>query len=325
MMDFSKAAYRVLSADTSEIKQTLIDTLESWLPSVLPGGKTSRGQFRAGSLNGEAGQSLTVQLNGSNRGLWMDFATGESGDVFALLMGVYDCDFPGAIDAASNLCSIPAVARKPSPRAENSNDFYKNELMPMILRGCTAGLSAVERYLAKRGLKPQGNDLLEHPDLLHVPTQTGWPAMVAKVRDVNGNVIGLHRTYIDPDADAKAAIDPNKMMVGYCSGGAVRLGWSDNDGYLGVCEGIETGLAAMRLYGGLPVWAALSTSGMHNIDLPKSVKTIVILGDNDPEGVKAAQELAKRLVCCDKTLHVKMARPKQGYKDFNDELLGTTK
>ena len=37
-------------------------------------------------------------------------------------------------------------------------------------------------------------------------------------------VIGVHRTYLDPDEPVKARIEKPKMMLGQASGGAVRLG-----------------------------------------------------------------------------------------------------
>ena len=47
-------------------------------------------------------------------------------------------------------------------------------------------------------------------------------------------------------------------------------------GLLGLCEGIETGLAVMRACPTLPVWAALSTSGMEQAQLPPEARRIVI-------------------------------------------------
>ncbi|MEQ1840438.1 MAG: sulfatase-like hydrolase/transferase, partial [Verrucomicrobiales bacterium] len=51
------------------------------------------------------------------------------------------------------------------------------------------------------------------------------------------------------------------------------------DGRLGVCEGIETGLAVMTACSGLPVWSALSTSHLEQVMLPPAAREIVILAD----------------------------------------------
>jgi hypothetical protein len=41
-------------------------------------------QFVVGNLQGDPGDSLIIELVGPKRGLWIDFDTGESGDVLAL-------------------------------------------------------------------------------------------------------------------------------------------------------------------------------------------------------------------------------------------------
>ena len=69
-----------------------------------------------------------------------------------------------------------------------------------------------------------------------------------------------------PRRRGKAPIDPQKMMLGPCRGGAVRL--AEPSDVLMVGEGIETCLAAMQATGH-PAWAALSTSGLR---VPRSAE-----------------------------------------------------
>ena len=84
--------------------------------------------------------------------------------------------------------------------------------------------------------------------------------MVAVVtRAPEGESIAIHRTFLSRDGKGKAPIEPQKMMLGPCRGGAVRLAAAT--GRLMVGEGVETCLAAMQA-AGQPTWAALSTSGL---------------------------------------------------------------
>ena len=55
-----------------------------------------------------------------------------------------------------------------------------------------------------------------------------------------------------------------------------------------VGEGIETCLAAMQATGH-PTWAALSTSGLRSLDLPKDVRDVIVLADGDDAGEAAAR------------------------------------
>ena len=95
--------------------------------------------------------------------------------------------------------------------------------------------------------------------------------MVALVtRGADDMPLAIHRTFLAHDGGGKAPVDPQKMMLGPCRGGAVRLGRSGD--VLMIGEGIETCLAAMQATGH-PAWAALSTSGLRALDLPARCAT----------------------------------------------------
>ena len=114
----------------------------------------------------------------------------------------------------------------------------------------------------------------------------------------------------------KYYIKPNKMMLGPCRGGVVRLGLTTTPLLIG--EGLETCLAAMQATR-LSAWAALSTSGMAVLDLPRDIPDVIILADGDAPGDRAATTAARRWACAGR--RVRIARPPTG-KDFNDVLLG---
>jgi hypothetical protein len=141
--------------------------------------------------------------------------------------------------------------------------------------------------------------------------------MVALVtRGSDGTPLAIHRTFLAVDGNGKAPVDRAKMMLGPCRGGAVRL--ADPTDVLMVGEGIETCLAAMQATGH-PAWAALSTSGMRSLDLPKEVREVIVLADGDAGGEAAARDCAYRWKR--ESRRVRIARAPQGM-DFNDMLLG---
>jgi hypothetical protein len=149
------------------------------------------------------------------------------------------------------------------------------------------------------------------------PSSGIWPAMVALVtRGTDGTPIGIHRTFLARDGNGKAPVEPAKMMLGPCRGGAVRLG--QVGGLLMVGEGIETCLATVQA-SGRSAWAALSTSGLRALDLPREVRDVIVLADGDDPGEAAAQECAWRWKR--EGRRVRIARPPRGL-DFNDLLLG---
>jgi len=150
-----------------------------------------------------------------------------------------------------------------------------------------------DRYLRARGISCDLPPTLRyHPRCWHGPTASKVPAMVAVVA-TGRTVVGVHRTYL-AEPGVKAFTDNAKMMLGHCSGGAVRL--SAGPGVLVVAEGVET---ALSLLSGLPdadprVWAALSTSGMAGLLLPPDPGEMVLAPDGDGPGRDAASKLANR-------------------------------
>jgi putative DNA primase/helicase len=105
------------------------------------------------------------------------------------------------------------------------------------------------------------------------------------------------------------------MMLGPCRGSVVRL--DDPGDVLMVGEGIETCLAAMQATG-LAAWAALSTSGLRALDLPRDLRDVIVLADGDDSGEAAAQDCAWRWKREGRRLRI--ARPPRGL-DFNDLLM----
>lgn len=174
----------------------------------------------------------------------------------------------------------------------------------------------VQVYLRSRGIRIALPGAIKFHCGLNHRTSSIWPAMIALVTHGRDNrPIGIHRTYLSRDGRGKAPVEPNKMMLGPCRGGAVRLAPPDSPLMIG--EGIETCLAAMQATGH-SAWAALSTSGLRTLDLPSVVKDVIVLADGDAPGEAAALATAARWR--NEGRRVRIARPPQG-ADFADLLL----
>ena len=175
----------------------------------------------------------------------------------------------------------------------------------------------VDAYLASRGLTCSlPRSLRFHRGLKH-PSGGIWSCMVALVtRGADDTPLAIHRTFLAREGQGKAPVEPAKMMLGPCRGGAVRL--AEPGEVLMIGEGIETCLAAMQATG-YPAWAALSTSGLRALDLPGYVRDVIVLADGDDRGEAAAWDCALRWMRQGR--RVRIARPPRGL-DFNDVLLG---
>ena len=93
--DFNDAPDRIERRhDKDELRNRLLDQLEAVLMYLFPNGKRQGTRFVVGNVQGNAGDSLVIELEGPKRGLWIDFATGESGDVLALWAAVRGFEVP---------------------------------------------------------------------------------------------------------------------------------------------------------------------------------------------------------------------------------------
>lgn len=122
MLDFNDTPTplpRDLDAEREAIRAELLARLESELATLFPAGKKRGGKFLVGDVLGSPGDSLEIVLDGDKAGLWTDRATGDGGDIFALI-AVHlgrdaHADFPRVLDAATEL-----VGRAPAAPARKS-------------------------------------------------------------------------------------------------------------------------------------------------------------------------------------------------------------
>jgi putative DNA primase/helicase len=182
--------------------------------------------------------------------------------------------------------------------------------------------SPVVRYFASRGITILPPACLRWlPACPHPTGVIQLPAMLAAIVNVDGELIGVHRTYLRSDGAGKADIDPAKAMLGRAAGGAVRLAAVRTDDWTVVGEGIETVASVMQCTG-LPGWAALSTSGIDRLLLPPGARMVLIVADHDANGTgeRAARRAARRWLA--EGRRVRIAVPPEVGADANDLLIG---
>jgi putative DNA primase/helicase len=170
-----------------------------------------------------------------------------------------------------------------------------------ILRGTCEPADAEDAiaYLESRKLwpLPQGLRLRAHASVeyWHDGKRLGrFAALVADLRDVAGELVTLHLTYLAggrklPDHEPRKLLSP---LTGR-QGCAARLTPLAGD-TLGVAEGLETAIAAHRLQE-LPTWAALNAGLLAKFEPPPTVRRLVVFADRDAPGLEAAARLMERL------------------------------
>lgn len=126
-----------------------------------------------------------------------------------------------------------------------------------------------------------------------------YPAIICAIRNVDGEIVTLHRTYLS-QSGGKARVESARKMMSVPDnksvvGGAIRMG-SPVDGVLGVAEGLETALSGFRATG-IPTWSLVNTTLLEGFEPPQDVHTVIIWADKDKShaGERSANVLKSRL------------------------------
>ena len=196
----------------------------------------------------------------------------------------------------------------------------KMALAQRIYRGAS-GVSGTpaEAYLLGRALLPTKAWESLRWSLLRYPGRGRHHALIAAVTAIDGALVGMHRTYLQPDG-AKLDVEPVRLGMGQVRGHAIRLG--DAHDRLIICEGLEDGLTLHQELNGHPVWVSTGASLMAAMRIPDTIRTLRIAADNDRAGEMAAQNAADAHNILGRD--VRIMRPAAAFKDFNDQLRGIT-
>lgn len=319
--------------DLDLIVERLRETAETWVPRLFPCGKRSGRDWRLANIRGDRPKrsgSCVISLRGPHAGDWHDFDGNHGGGPVSAIEHATGLTGRALIERAADMAGVlpvvPGHRRPPArslPTASSERDSAA-EIARILADTSPIADSLAEAYLAGRGLAiPTGADLLCHAGLMNWEAKRAFPALVGCVRNAAGETIGLHRTWLGVGSDGrvgKAPVDKPKKMLGNIGGGAVRLAPPPDAGQIAICEGIETGLAVMAACPGLTVWATLSTSGLQAIILPDSIRSVIILADNDDSGAgqRAATVAQERLTT--EGREVVIAMPPEKGEDFDDFL-----
>lgn len=235
-----------------------------------------------------------------------------AGGGFKLLQGVKGWTFGEVLKAVEEQAGVIPPALVAKGNKTDSRDMRKllqktwDEAEP-VGYGNLAG-----RYLAGRGIQLEAvpRVLRFHPELPYFERENRknvlvghFPCLIARVDDLAGKPVTIHRIYLDPDLDpstkGKAKVPEQKKAMSGMKSAAIHLFRPTEE--LALAEGIETALA-VHILTGLPVWSTLNAGNMEYILLPESVRKVHIFGDNDDTfaGQSAAHKLANRLVVREK-------------------------
>lgn len=316
-----------MSANAADLAYRLAREAEAVCRHYLSNGCRVGNYWQVGDARNTAGRSMFVRLTGRDRrhaaGKWTDAATSEHGDLLDVIRESCGLvEFRDVAEEARRFLSLPRGDPEPdhshaSSSAPSGSPRSARRLFAMAKP--IAG-TLVETYLRHRGITHH-NDvacLRFHPRCYyrpdkHAPTET-WPAMIAAVTDLDGEITGVHRTWLDPSGLGKAPIDTPRRAIGDLLGNAVRFGVAED--VMAAGEGIETVLSLRGVVPTMPMAAALSAAHLGAILFPARLRRLYIVRDNDPAGDGALAILIDRTQAAG--IEAIALSPRGG--DFNEDL-----
>jgi len=274
--------------------------------------RTARGDFWACCpFHGEKGASFHCE---DKKGRYHCFGCGASGDHFRFLTELDGMTFPRAVETVAGLAGLSMPGASPPTPAEIAERERRDRARALAaarqaeqaekdkarrVKGVKeiwqetlpfAG-SLAETYLEwrcpglSRGVDP--TVIRFHPGLEHPAVPGRHPTLVARVQDATGKGVGIWRIFLAADGCGKLKVpeaSSAKLGLGPTAGGAVRMNGIAST--IGICEGIESGLAARELGIAYPVWPCLSTSGISGLKIPAGVDRVITYADPDGDKLK---------------------------------------
>ncbi len=216
------------AAELDELRRRLNERVDELVPAYLPGARQAGRFWEVGGLDGERGQAMKINRQGAMKGFWTNFKLqrGEHGRSGQMLDLVVDKKFGGnfgkaikALRQSEGLANATAedtarfarlaAAHAVRVAAETSAEEAKKRSRAQALwhgavpiHGTPAEAYLQYRVPGWRALGAWPGALRYRPDVgcpirSHYPNWTGYPAMLAAVFGPDGDIVAVHRTYLD--------------------------------------------------------------------------------------------------------------------------------
>lgn len=262
--------------NAAEISARLAENAAAVAEYLLPRGKRVAGEWKAGSTSGEEGQSLSVRVTGTKRGVWKDFASDQGGDLLDLWCACRSQSLAEALrDAKSYLGIRDTMPERPAKD-------YRRPAKPK----CQAPKGPVVEWLQSRGIDERtiaafkiGEQLRDGKAYAVFPYLRDGELVNAKYRNPTDKRDMRQEAGAEPCLFGWHLIDPRQRVV------AITEGEID----------------AMTLHqAGIPALSVNAGAGNHQwieTDWPRLERfsEILVCFDDDDAGRKGAAEVVQRL------------------------------
>lgn len=270
-----------MKLDFGAINAAALNSLESLVSEWLPNGRREGHEWKVGSLSGEPGRSLSINLRS---GLWKDFSTDAGGsDPVSLLAAIRSCSMKeAAVELGERLrtgIESEGVQAAPKPKAAPTADWTpvlapEGTVLPSVIRHHRFGVpSAFWSYLNDDGRLYGAVCRFDLPDGGKDVVPLSWCRHTDGREAFRWLAFGKPRPLYGLD---RLAADPTAGVL--------------------IVEGEKAAAAARKICPGVVVtWPGGSKAVRFTDWSPLAGRKVVIWPDRDEAGLDAAHAVAKAL------------------------------
>ncbi len=280
----------------TQLSERLVTRAGDVAKYLLPNGKRAGNEFVAGSLAGDAGDSLKVRISGDKAGVWSDFATGQSGgDLLDLWCAARNTDLRQAMVEAASWLGVTLDGKSSQPKKAYRRPDRPKETQRLNPDG------PVMAYLKSRGLTATtlaAFKVAEQPGSLRFPQLKNNPGTILFPYLRDGELLNCKYLAVERGTDGKKftmqeggtepclfgwhAVPAKARAVVICEGEIDAMTWH------------QFGIPAMSVPmggggGAKQNWIESDYDHLQRFD------TVLISMDMDGPGQEGAAEIVKRL------------------------------
>lgn len=211
----------------------------------LPGAIKDGSYLKAGSIGGERGSSLVLNLAGANRGMWRDWSNGDQGDMTVLVeQAMFGGDRAEAVKWLKSrlglddldpdrLQRVRTQAAKEDERLEEAAareaEAKKRGARALWLNAQEAlADTPAARYLEARGIRIDvlghlPGALRYHAEVYNRDAGVKLPCMVSQMILPTGEHVATHRTWLGRDPRTRAWVKADSADLGVPKGSAKKV------------------------------------------------------------------------------------------------------
>lgn len=277
--------------------------------------ETMGGLSFAGATNGMSGVTLISRMTGDN-----------TKDVARKIHKYFDGQEIDITDVQERIAKD-----KEEQKIQEIQNLERAQKSTNTILSLDTNQNIIDNYLNSRGLSKSidyiNDNVIKGVDSLMFDKKTKLPAIVAQVQNNKGDLLFLHRTFLDENHQ-KTKLEGAKKVTSkikadaYAQEHHIKVNNAKNNNTtVHIAEGIETALAvAVLTENKAPVFSTVNTGGMTKFNAKNGVKNVIIWADNDVSnaGMNAANKLKERLT--KQGLNVEIHLPRTQGHDFLDAL-----